>query len=156
MEHTFKRTATNDIDFLYLVSCLDNELWNELNEDQATYDQFNKVENISTDLLIYINDKPVGCGCFKKFNQDTAEIKRMFIQKGHRGIGLSKKLLHKLEQWAVEKDYRHAVLETSVHFRIARSLYENNGYKIIPNYPPYERLPESVCMKKELLTRIIK
>jgi GNAT superfamily N-acetyltransferase len=76
----------------------------------------------------------------------------MFVQKEFRGQGLSRKVLHELEQWAMEKTYHHAVLETSIHFETARRLYQTSGYAIIPNYPPYEGLPESVCMKKELNT----
>jgi len=147
---TLKKTTTVDKDFLYLVSCLDNELWNELNEDQATYDQFNKVDNIETALVVYSGDEPVACGCFKQYDNETAEIKRMFVLKAYRGMGLSKKILRGLEQWALKKGYRYAILETSIHFKTARSLYESNGYKITPNYSPYEGLAESICMKKEL------
>ena len=146
-----KRTTTGDGDFQKLIACLDHELWNELKEDQATYDQFNNVQHLKTALLIYNNEEPVACGCFKEFNTNTIEIKRMFVHKPYRGKGFSKKILNALEQWAVEKNYRYAILETSIHFITARRLYETSGYKIIPNYAPYEGLPESVCMKKELV-----
>ena len=145
-----KRTASDDSDFQFLVTCLDHELWDELKEDQATYDPHNKLPDIKTVVLVYFNSEPVACGCFKEFDKDTIEIKRMFVQKECRGKGLSKKVLHELEQWAMEKNYRFAVLETSIHFRAARRLYETNGYRIIENYGPYNGLHESVCMKKEL------
>ncbi len=132
-----KRTTTKDKDFQTLISCLDRELWDELKEDQATYDSYNKVDDITTALLVYANEEPVACGCFKEYDIDTVEVKRMFVQKAHRGKGLSKKILHELEQWAMEKEYRYAVLETSIHFQIARRLYETNGYQIISNYAPY-------------------
>jgi GNAT superfamily N-acetyltransferase len=147
-----KRTTAGDPDFQKLILQLDHELWNELEEDQATYDQYNKVPDIKTALLLYVNNEPVACGCFKEYDTATAEIKRMFVQKEFRGQGLSRKVLHELEQWAMEKTYHHAVLETSIHFETARRLYQTSGYAIIPNYPPYEGLPESVCMKKELNT----
>jgi len=149
-EFVIKRTTTNDQDFQFLIKMLDHELWNELKEDQATYDQFNKVDEIPTAVLIYNNDKAVACGCFKQFDEQTVEIKRMFVQKKYRGKGLSKQVLHQLEKWAVEGSYRYAVLETSIHFKIAQNLYASNGYTIIQNYGPYADLPESVCMKKEL------
>jgi GNAT superfamily N-acetyltransferase len=145
-----KRTTTGDKDFQALVACLDHELWDELKEDQATYDQYNKVPDIKTAVLVYANNEPAACGCFKEYDTDTVEIKRMFVQKTSRGKGLSKNLLHELEQWALEKNYRYAVLETSIHFQTARRLYETSGYQVIPNYGPYAGLPESVCMKKEL------
>jgi len=77
----------------------------------------------------------------------------MFVQKDHRGQGLSKKNLAELEQWAKENNYYYSVLETCIHFTAARNLHATNGYKIIPNYGQYTGLAESVCMKKELRSK---
>ena len=74
----------------------------------------------------------------------------MFVVKEHRGKGLSKNILTALENWATEEGFENAILETSIHFIPATTLYKNAGYKIIPNYDQYEGLEESVCMKKEL------
>jgi hypothetical protein len=147
---TIKRTNSNDPDFKTLISQLDNELWNELKEDQATYDQYNKVPDIPTALVLYINEKPAACGCYKKYDANTVEIKRMFVEKEYRGKGLSKIILKELEKWAIGSGFQYVLLETSVHFKAARSLYTNAGYNIIDNYDQYKGLAESVCMKKEL------
>jgi GNAT superfamily N-acetyltransferase len=147
---TVKRTTSSDKDFQILISHLDHELWNELKEDQATYDQYNKVPDLDTVLIAYEGEQAVACRCFKVIAPGTVEIKRMFVEKEWRRIGLSKIILNALEQWALEKGYQHAVLETSIHFTTARRLYESSGYTIIPNYPPYEGLSESVCMHKHL------
>ena len=150
MEFLLKRTTANNQDFQFLVKKLDHELWNELKEDQSTYDQYNKVPDIPTAVIAYNGAAPVACGCYKEFDKETVEIKRMFVQKEYRGKGMSKKILSELERWAKENNYRYAVLETSIHFTTARNLYASNGYTVIPNYGPYADLPESVCMKKEL------
>jgi GNAT superfamily N-acetyltransferase len=150
MEFFIKRTTANDDDFRLLVKKLDHELWVELEEDQATYDKYNALPDLPTAVLAYYHDEPVACGCFKSFDDDTVEIKRMFVCKEQRGKGLSKKILNELEQWAKEENYKYAVLETSIHFTTARNLYAANGYRITSNYGPYINLPESVCMKKEL------
>ena len=147
---TIKRTNSNNTDFQQLVRQLDNELWNELQEDQATYDQFNKVPGLDTVIVIYEYEKPVSIGCFKKYNDDTVEIKRMFVEKEYRGKGLSKLVLQELEKWAEESGFQYAILETSVHFKTARNLYMNAGYTIIENYDQYKGLDESICMKKLL------
>lgn len=144
------RTNTADNDFQQLVRQLDHELWNELKDDQATYDQHNKVPDIKTAVVVYDKSLPVACGCFKAFDADTVEIKRMFVQKTHRGKGLSKQVLNELEKWAAEQGYRYAVLETSVHFTTAKQLYQSNGYQIVANYGPYVDLVESICMRKTL------
>ena len=149
---TIKRTNTNDADFRLLISHLDNELWNELKEDQATYDQYNKVPGLPTAVLIYENETAVASGCFKKNDDHTVEIKRMFVEKEYRRKGLSKMVLEALEKWAADLGFQYAILETSIHFKAAKTLYQNSGYAIIPNYDQYIGLEESVCMKKKLMS----
>jgi hypothetical protein len=147
-----KRTTSTDNNFQELIKKLDHELWNELQEDQAQYDQYNKVPDLNTVVVVYMNEQPAASGCFKKYNADTVEVKRMFVVKEHRGKGLSKLVLTELENWAVEEGFKYAILETSIHFIPATTLYKKSGYQIIPNYDQYEGLEESVCMKKELTT----
>jgi hypothetical protein len=149
-EQTIKRITSNDKDFQWLIQQLDKELWDELHEDQATYDQYNKVPDINTAVVVYVNDLPAASGCFKKYNADTVEIKRMFVIKEHRGKGLSKIILQELENWAIEEGFKFSLLETSIHFIPATTLYKKSGYQIIPNYDQYKGLEESVCMKKPL------
>ena len=145
-QKTIKRTTSSDKDFRYLIQQLDNELWNELNEDQAAYDQYNRVPGIDTAVVAYVNNQPAASGCFKKYNDDTVEIKRMFVEKKHRGKGISKIVLTELENWAISAGFQYAVLETSIHFIAAQRLYKNAGYKVIPNYDQYMGLSECVCM----------
>lgn len=147
---TIQRTTSNNKDFQWLIKQLDQELWDELHEDQATYDQYNKVPGINTAVVIYVNNEPAASGCFKKYNTDTIEIKRMFVTKQHRGKGFAKMVLNELENWAMEEGFTFAILETSIHFIPANSLYKKAGYKIIPNYDQYAGLADSVCMKKFL------
>ena len=144
------RTSADHPDFMYLVSLLDHELWVELQEDQATYDQYNKVPDIKTAIIIYDEEKPVAIGCFKQHNNLTVEIKRMYVDKNYRGKGVSKMVLNELEKWAVEQGFQHAILETSIHFEVAKNLYKNAGYFVIDNYDQYKGLEESVCMKKQI------
>jgi putative acetyltransferase len=147
---SIRRTNSADKDFNALIAKLDHELWNELMEDQATYDQYNKVPGLQTAVVLYINEKPVACGCFKTFNVDTVEIKRMFVEKEYRGRGFSRSILRELEAWAIEYRFQYAVLETSVHFKVARNLYLKEGYAATDNYGQYAGLEESICMKKTL------
>ncbi len=149
-ELTIKRTSTNDDDFISLTSILDHEFWNELGEDMKTYDQFNRVPDLSTAVIIYDEKKPIACGCFKPYDAKTVEIKRMYVDKTYRGKGISKIILHQLENWAVENGFQYAILETSIYFNVAQNLYKQAGYFVIPNYDQYKGLKESVCMRKKL------
>jgi len=148
---TIKRTTGSDPDFEFLIRQLDNELWNEMSEVQATYDQFNKVPDIDTVLLIYRNGNVIACGCFKKYGNDTVEIKRMFTVKDERGKGVAAKVLNELEKWAAELNYRYAILETGIKLLSAVRLYNKSGYTVTENYDQYIGLEQSVCMKKELI-----
>jgi hypothetical protein len=152
MENVFivKRTTSDDPAFSMLTAHLDHELWNELKEDQSTYDQFNKVPGLDTVVVIINGDVPVACGCFKAHDSRCIEIKRMFVEKAFRGKGLSWLVLKELEKWAIELGYSNAILETSIHFKIAQRLYAGAGYFYTENYGQYEGLPESVCMRKVL------
>jgi hypothetical protein len=148
---TILRTTTSNTHFQLLVAKLDNELWNELKENQAQYDQYNNVPDINTAVVLYHQQKPISIGCYKVFNESTVEIKRMYVDKAYRGMGCAKQVLAELEKWATEQGYLAAVLETSIHFSTARALYTNAGYVIVPNYGQYAEMAESVCMQKTLL-----
>jgi len=150
MAVSIRRTNTGDPHFAELIRALDHELWDELNEDQATYDQYNKVPDIATAVLFYVDEEAVASGCFKAWDENRVEIKRMYVRKNFRGKGYSRKVLQELEFWAIELGYTEAFLETSIHFTTAQNLYWSSGYEVIPNYGPYENLEESVCMKKAL------
>jgi GNAT superfamily N-acetyltransferase len=147
---TIKRTDSNDADFNTLIRQLDHELWTIMNEVQATYDQYNKVPDLPTVVLAYDNNKVVGCGCFKKFDDTTVEIKRMFVVPESRGKNVATAVLAELEKWAKELNYTMAVLETGKRMTPANQLYKKNGYSITENYGQYIGLEESVCMKKKL------
>ncbi|HEX5151372.1 MAG TPA: GNAT family N-acetyltransferase [Parafilimonas sp.] len=146
-----RRTSTGDPDFIHLISLLDNELWVELHEDQSTYEQYNKVPGISTAIVVYDKEKPIACGCYKEYSTSTIEIKRMFVEKAYRGNGIAKLVLHELENRAIENGFQYAILETSIHFAVAKNLYQQGGYIVTPNYDQYKNLEESVCMKKNLM-----
>ena len=74
----------------------------------------------------------------------------MFVHKNNRGKGLSKTVLMELENWARELNFSALILETSIHFTVAQSLYQRAGFNAIPNYGHYKDLEESVCMQKIL------
>ena len=109
---TTKRTQSESKDFSYLIAQLDNDLNGRYHREQSKYDQYNKVDSIATVIVAFDEEKPVGCGCFKEYDNDTVEMKRMFVTPDYRGRKISKQLLGELEAWAKELGYSKAVLET--------------------------------------------
>lgn len=146
-----KRTNSNHPDFRQLVKLLDENLL-EINGSamQNIYAKHNLIDFIETVVVAYANDAPAGCGCFKIFDADTIEIKRMYVDKPYRQKGIAFKILTELEQWAKELGYTYAVLETGKRHHEALALYNKMGYIITDNYGPYVDKEESICLRKPL------
>jgi|SRR6185312_2225671 len=144
------RTDSSDRDFQYLVVLMDNDLRQRYGRVQTIYDDLNKTGELDTVLVAFIDKAPVGCGCFRKFSDNTIEIKRMFVEPGFRGQGVASQILGGLEAWAREKGFTRAILETGRKQPEAIHLYERSGYAITINYGPYAGIENSVCMRKKL------
>ncbi|HCA08015.1 GNAT family N-acetyltransferase [Chryseobacterium sp.] len=144
------RTDSSHIDFQNLVKLLDADLAIRNGDEHSFYDQFNKINNIKNCIVIYIDEKPAACGAFKKFSEDTVEIKRMYTHPDFRKRGLATAIVQELESWAKESGYAKAVLESSLEQNEALSVYEKSGYCRIPNYGQYIGIDKSVCYAKIL------
>ncbi|WP_312391630.1 GNAT family N-acetyltransferase [Chryseobacterium sp.] len=147
---TITRTDSSNKDFQYLVKFLDQDLAIRDGDEHAFYHQFNSIDQLKNCVLFYVDEKPVACGAFKKYEDDTVEIKRMYSLPESRGKGFASKILAELEIWAKEEDFTFAVLETGLKQPEAIALYQKNGYQLIPNYGQYIGIENSVCYKKTL------
>ena len=148
---TFKRTDSNNADFQSLVALLDEDLKIRDGDEHAFYAQFNKITTIRNAIVCYIDDKPIGCGAFKKYDDKKAEIKRMFVLPQYRGHGIGFNILKELELWVAELNYTVCILETGKKQPEAIHLYQKAGYSIIPGYGQYLHVENSVCMMKPVL-----
>jgi GNAT superfamily N-acetyltransferase len=147
---TIKRTDSSSIDFQDLVTLLDQDLAIRDGDEHAFYHQFNSIDLLKNCVLFYVDEKPVACGAFKMFDEDTVEIKRMFVLPEYRGNGYASKILSELEVWAKDEGFKLGVLETGIKQPEAIALYKKNGYHCIPNYGQYADVENSVCYKKIL------
>lgn len=137
-------------DFRDLVILLDEDLNSRYGILQTQYEKFNKIESIDTVVVAYLDEVPIGCGCFKKFDRNSVDIKRMFVKKENRGKGIARRILTELENWAVENGYKNSILETGIMQPEAISFYTNFGYKKIENFGQYIGNTNSICMSKVL------
>lgn len=145
-----KRTNSEDTDFRHLVSELDAFLKHLDGDDHAFYAQFNKIDVLKHAVVVYLNGEAVGCGAVKEFSPEALEVKRMYVPPQHRKKGVASAVLTELEKWAVEMNYPKCVLETGKRQPDAIALYLKNGYRIIPNFAPYDVDENSVCFEKEV------
>jgi putative acetyltransferase len=145
------RTSYLNPDFISLVEMLDIYLAKVDGEDHSFYSQYNGIENIQNVVVAYKDNVPAGCGAIKPYSSDSAEIKRMFVKPAMRGLGIAAAVLKELEQWAAELGFSSCILESGKKQTEAIGLYRKAGYELIPNYGQYERVDNSICMKKILL-----
>lgn len=147
---TLKRTNSDDLDFQKLVIELDKVLAVLDGDDHSFYAQYNKLNAIKHVVVLYKNDKPVGCGAIKEYDEHTMEVKRMFVDPTQRGKGLATAVLLELEKWAKELGYKKCILETGKKQTDAVRLYEKNNYLLMENYGQYAGVEYSLCFEKKL------
>lgn len=144
------RTTSENDDFRNLINALDEDLYQRNGEAQLQYRQYNQVDLIDHVVVVYAEGMPVGCGCYKRFNDKTVEMKRMFVLPEMRGRQLAARMLQELERWAIEEGNTGAVLETGHKQFEAIRLYKVAGYSLTENYGQYIGMEESICYRKEL------
>jgi len=115
------------------------------------YKEFNRLDKINNIVVAYKNKFAIGCGAFRKIDAHTVEIKRMYVKKEHRGLGIAKAILAVLESWAKQEKFKNCILETGDKQEEAIQLYKKMGYHKIPNYGQYAEMKNSNCFKKSLV-----
>ena len=146
--YNIKRTNSENTGFHELVKSLDKHLSDVFGTKQQYYNQFNIINDIAEVVVAYAAEIPIGCGCLKKFDATTVELKRMFVSDDYRGKGIAAKILNELEQWAKELGYKQIILETGTALNAANNFYKKQGYSITANWGQYIGVETSVCMKK--------
>jgi GNAT superfamily N-acetyltransferase len=146
------RCSTAAPEFVELVRGLDADLRERYGALQDSYAPHNKVDTIETAVVAREHGRAVGCGCFKQHphGESTIELKRMYVAPAARGRRIGTQIVGALEQWGRELGFSRAVLETGDRQHEAIALYTRCGYARTPNFPPYDALPASVCMRKNL------
>jgi GNAT superfamily N-acetyltransferase len=94
--------------------------------------------------------RAVACGGVCRFDEERAELKRMYVLPDLRGTGLGRQLLEALEAQARRLGYTGIVLETGNRQPEALGLYTSAGFELIPCYGPYARQATSRCFEKRL------
>ena len=144
------KTDSSNKDFIALVTELDKDLAIRDGDEHSFYAQYNAIAAIKYAVVLYDDEVPVACGAIKQFDNESVEVKRMFVPSNYRGKGYATIVLDALENWALQLGYKNLVLETGLKQPEAISLYEKNGFSVIPNYGQYIGIENSVCFNKKL------
>ncbi len=118
--------------------------------------------DIVATVLLRVGDEPVACGSLCLITTEpaepggstdpvpTAEVKRVYVAPGHRGRGLSRRLMESVEAHAVVLGFERLVLETGTQQPQAIGLYLRLGYTDIDNYGEWVGVDDSRCFAKDL------
>lgn len=109
--------------------------------------------SIVVTVLLCESEEPVAHVALRRLGVEL-EIKRMYVVPRLRGQGLSRRLLDEMEQAARDNGAQRVILHTGTQQIAAIALYERHGYTAIPLYPPYVRLPDSLCFEKVLVEHV--
>jgi GNAT superfamily N-acetyltransferase len=101
-------------------------------------------------LVVWDGGEPVACGGVSRYDETTAELRRMYVRPEARGLGLSRALLGALESEARGLGYAFVRLETGDRQPEAIGLYVSSGYLPIPRFGPFADDDRSVCLEKRL------
>ena len=85
-------------------------------------------------LLATIDGQSAGGGALRLLDDDTAELKRMWIRADTRGSGLGTALLAELERHASGLGCTRVRLDTNHALAAAVALYRRSGYREISSY----------------------
>ena len=101
-------------------------------------------------LLAWVDGAPAGCVALRPLNQDTAEMKRLYVRPEYQGRGLGRRLAIRVVEEATTLGYRGMWLDTiPATMGPAVALYRSLGFENIPAYTDHQA-PGSVCMGRVL------
>jgi len=104
----------------------------------------------SAALVAWRGNEPLGCGVLSPLAPGVGEVKRMYVRKDARRMGVARRILAELERRAVGSGCPVLRLECGTLQPEAVALYEALGYRRIPRFGEYAEDPYSVCLEKRL------
>ncbi len=101
-------------------------------------------------LIGVLDGVPVTGGGFRRFDADTAELKRIWTDHAHRRRGYARMLLAQLEAQIVARGYRRVYLMTGNRQPEAEALYHATGYTRLTEPLPAEGPVFPLAFAKDL------
>ena len=100
-------------------------------------------------LIGLVDGQPVTGGAFRRFDSDTAELKRVWTDSRRRRRGHARALLAALESQIAARGYRRVYLTTGDRQPEAEALYLSTGYTRLPEPLPADREVYPVAFVKD-------
>lgn len=89
-------------------------------------------------LLVYVDGSAAGCCALRPLPdsdyRNACEMKRLFVRRAFRGLGLGRQLLDHILLLAEQAGYDTLLLDTFVDMEAARAMYHDVGFVEVPPY----------------------
>lgn len=138
-------------DYAMLAKQLDAYYISLVGDVHLKYAAVNDPKNMACIIVAYEGNTPVGCGCWKPVDEQTAEIKRIFVLPLYRRRGIASSIIDLLESHICASGYEKVLLETARTTDDSKALYLSLGYKEIPYYGSPAGAENCRCFLKEVL-----
>ncbi|MBQ5310542.1 MAG: GNAT family N-acetyltransferase [Oscillospiraceae bacterium] len=119
-------------------------------EKRRAFIPYNVSSGVEIVLLVFCGDTPVACSGLKRYSDNDAEIKRVWVEPGYRGDHIATEMMELLEDKAKVSGFSRMILQTREIMTDAVRLYTRLGYERIGNYPPYDKLDGAICFAKKI------
>jgi len=142
-------------------TCLWEAMWAELEERYGFLRGLaqDEADEVIACLVGYVDDEPTATVTVRFSSFDgaapIAEVKRLYVVPEARGRGYSRVLMGHAENAARRAGATRIVLETGTKQPEEVGLYRAIGYSVVPNFGPWADSQESICMIKDLPTRVL-
>lgn len=137
-------------DFIFLADKLDEYYFEIVGPVQARYAEVNKPYNMNGLCVVYEDEKPIACGAWKKVDETTAEIKRIYVLPEHRRKGAATMIVKEMEKDAQRAGFTHFILETARTTMDSANLYLSLGYIEIDYYGSPAGAENCRCFEKNI------
>lgn len=105
-------------------------------------------------LVARLHGSVVGCVMMQRIDENTCEMKRMFISPDGRGLGVGRQLAEELMRVGASRGYSTMRLDTGRNHDEALRLYRDLGFEEIEPYyePPADLRNHLIFMELDLCT----
>ena len=89
----------------------------------------NQLDEIKEAIVVYEGKRVIGGGAIRRYDDETIELKRVFVHTEYQGRGIGSRIVSLLMEWAVELGYKKMVLETGELLAESCAVYKKLGFR---------------------------